>query len=291
MKLVFIVGTGRCGSTFVHETLAKHKGFGFVSNIEDNLLILNRLGGFNSRLYRSIPGDFREKGALRFAPSEAYRIISREVSPIYSNSCRDLRSDDVTPWIDSRFRTFFESRNSAQGCHGFLHKYTGWSRLGFFQRIFPDAKFIHVIRDGRAVANSWLQMPWWGGYRGPENWLWGTLPKEISDRWRADGGSFAALSAIGWKILMEGYDGRAGIVPEANFLETRYEDVIENPFESFARMLEFAGLSMTSQFEIALSRIRMKRDRSRAFETDLTNPQIREMESWIGDLLQHHGYR
>jgi len=34
----------------------------------------------------------------------------------------------------------------------FIHKYTGWSRIAFFKEIFPEARFVHVIRDGRAVA-------------------------------------------------------------------------------------------------------------------------------------------
>ncbi|RMD65104.1 hypothetical protein D6833_03435, partial [Candidatus Parcubacteria bacterium] len=82
IDLVFVIGTGRCGSTLVHEVLARHEEFGFVSNIEDNFPAVNRLGRWNNRLYRSLLGLQTRKGGLRFAPSEAYRIITREVSPI-----------------------------------------------------------------------------------------------------------------------------------------------------------------------------------------------------------------
>lgn len=153
MKLVFIVGSGRCGSTLIHEIISRHEAFGFVSNIEDNFAALNKMGKWNGYLYRTPIGNFTTKGKLRFAPSEAYQIISREVSPIYANSCRDLLASDATPWLEKRFRRFFEERAQAQGRPFFLHKYTGWSRLGFFSSIFPDAKFIHIVRDGRAVAN------------------------------------------------------------------------------------------------------------------------------------------
>ncbi|MEY2426226.1 MAG: hypothetical protein QOI61_1798, partial [Actinomycetota bacterium] len=33
----FVLGTGRCGSTLVHELLARHHDVGFLSNIEDRL--------------------------------------------------------------------------------------------------------------------------------------------------------------------------------------------------------------------------------------------------------------
>ena len=37
--------------------------------------------------------------------------------------------------------------------------------------------FINVVRDGRAVVNSWLQMGWWDGWQleasahAPDQWL------------------------------------------------------------------------------------------------------------------------
>ena len=49
MNLVFIIGTGRCGSSFVHEVLAKHEDFGFVSNIEDNFPRINTYGKWNNK--------------------------------------------------------------------------------------------------------------------------------------------------------------------------------------------------------------------------------------------------
>src|SRR3712207_7426845 len=41
--------------------------------------------------------------------------------------------------------------------------------------IFKDAKFIHLMRDGRAVANSLLHVYFWSGWKGPGNWGWGQL--------------------------------------------------------------------------------------------------------------------
>ena len=31
----WVLGTGRCGSTLVHEVLARHPGVGFLTNLED----------------------------------------------------------------------------------------------------------------------------------------------------------------------------------------------------------------------------------------------------------------
>lgn len=288
--LDFVVGTGRCGSTFVHEVLARHGDYGFVANIEDNLRWLNRLGRFNAAIYRSPLGRHTAKGGLRFAPSEAYRLIAREVSPIYVRPARDLRGDDVTPWLAQRFRHFFAERRLAQRKPRFTHKYTGWSRIGFFDAIFPESRFVHVVRDGRAVVNSWLQMPWWDGYSGPDNWLWGPLSADEHERWRRADCSFVLLSAMGWRRLMESYETAGAGLAAQRLLTMRYEDVLAQPRDSFARMLDFLGLPLTRDFEAELRRTVVRSDRARAFERDLTPGQLALVEAETGPLLARHGY-
>ena len=290
MNLVFIVGTGRCGSTLVHEILAKHEAFGFISNIEDNFPFMSAMGRWTNALYRTPLGNFTRKGGLRFAPSEAYRLISREVSPIYANSCRDLYADDVTPWLEKRFRQFFESRAHAQNKPVFSHKYTGWPRISFFTKIFPEAKFIHIVRDGRAVANSWLQMPWWGGYRGPENWLWGALKGDYREEWEQNGRSFPQLAAIAWKILMDAFHDAEVDLASNNYLKLKYEDILEDPEERFRQILAFCGVDWSDRFELSFRRQHFKKNRSRAFDDDLTLDQVREMEKSLGALLAQYGY-
>jgi hypothetical protein len=190
IEIVFLIGSGRCGSSLIHELVARHRDVGFISNFDDNLAFLRGLGRFNNAILRSPIGRFTKKGRLRFAPSEAYSIISRQVSPIYANSCRNLQPTDVTPSLKRKFRDFFLDRYRAQSKPVFLHKYTGWSRASFFKEIFPDARFVHIVRDGRAVANSFLQMDWWTGYESPEKWYLGPLSDEDEKAWRESGKSF-----------------------------------------------------------------------------------------------------
>lgn len=290
MRLHFVVGTGRCGSSLVHEILANHEDAGFISNFDDNLPRLRSLGRFNGMLYRFSKGAFTRKGTLRFAPSEAYRLISREVSPIYQNSCRDLRATDVTPWLKQRFRAFFQTRWRAQGRDMLLHKYTGWSRIGFFAEIFPEARFIHIVRDGRAVANSWLQMDWWGGYRGPEQWLWGPLTAEARSDWEASGRSFVTLAGLSWRSLMESYVVAAANLDPSRYLEVRYEDLVAAPVESMRMMTDFIGLTWSRHMERAVERSEIIASNKRAFERDLTSAQLEQLNEVIDEMLQRYGY-
>jgi hypothetical protein len=291
MKLAFIVGTGRCGSSLIHEILARHEGVGFVSNIDDNLPRLNLKGRWNGTLYRTPLGRLTRKGAwARFAPSEAYKLIASQVSPVYANSSRDLETRDVTPWLAQRFREFFEERARQQGADVFLHKYTGWSRIGFFAEIFPEARFIHVVRDGRAVANSWLQMPWWNGYRGPENWFWGNLTQPYLDEWNASDRSYTRLAAIAWKVLMDSHERASQDLSGERYLQLRYEDFLREPHGTLQQIVSFIGLPWTVAFERHVRQQKIDASRSRAFERDLSPDQLVELQSSLSEKLRQYGY-
>ena len=112
---VFVISNGRSGSTLVHELLARHPEVGFVSNLEDRIPGLPAAAGrLNNTLYRRVPTALTRKGRLRFAPSEAWRALGREVSPMLVRSSRDLVAADAMPWVADRFRRFFD-RHRAGG--------------------------------------------------------------------------------------------------------------------------------------------------------------------------------
>ena len=287
---VFVLGTGRCGSTLVHEVLAQHRDVGFLSNIEDRTSAPAIVGRWNGPLLRRMPPSLSRKGRARFAPSEGYRILDRQVSPALSAPVRDLTRDDATPWLAARFRRFFEERGRAQGSPVFLHKFTGWPRAGFIDAVLPDVRFIHVIRDGRAVANSLLQMPWWRGYAGPEGWGWGPLPSAYEREWEASGRSFPVLAALEWKILMDAFALAKAALPAERWLDVRYEDLIHDPTASMKELLEFTGLSWTADFEERLRRYRFDPSRAEAFRRDFAEPDVEALERVLSGHLEQAGY-
>jgi hypothetical protein len=291
MNIHFVIGTGRCGSSLVHEILACHEQVGFVSNIEDNLPRLPLKGRFNNPLYWVSRGKWTRKGSARFAPSEAFQLISNRVSPVYENSTRDLLASDVTPWLRRGFHRFFEERWLAQGRPCFLHKYTGWPRVGFFSEIFPNAKFVHIVRDGRAVANSWLQMNWWGGYRGPGLWQWGPLPPSLQEEWDASEKSFVVLAGLCWRLLMDSFREASTKLDESRYLEIRYEDFLLSPEQSLREIVAFLGLPWSDRLSRVIMEGRIDSSRSRAFERDLTPEQLGTLEGCMRDALARSGYR
>jgi hypothetical protein len=289
-EFAFVLGTGRCGSTLVHEVIARHPDAGFVSNVEDRFPLPQWAGRWNNDIYRRVPHGLTRKGSLRFAPSEAYHMLDRKVSPALSTPVRDLVAEDVTPWLESRMRRFFEGRARVQGKPLFLHKFTGWPRSGFLRRIFPDARFVNVIRDGRAVANSFLQMPWWRGYRGPSDWGWGPLPDEYQQIWEDSERSFAVLAGLEWRLLMDAFDVARALVPEGQWLDVRYEDFVAEPRRWTEEILGFLNLEWTPAFGSGFAKYHFDQERQQAYRADLGIHDVALLDAALCPALTRYGY-
>ena len=285
--LVFILGTGRCGSTLVQEVCSRHPEVAFVSNLEDRLGALGVTSRWNNPLYRRIPASWTGKGRARFAPSEGYGALGREVSPLLVAPLRDLTADDASPWIAARLRRFVGRRLEAQGRRTFVHKFTGWPRAGLLAAVFPSARFVHVVRDGRAVANSLVQMPWWTGYQGSR---FGPLSADHQAEWEASGRSFPVLAGIEWKILVDAHDQACGRLPPGRWSQVRYEDLVASPREVLEPVLDVAGLAWTPEFEAGFARHRFDPGRRQAFRSDLDGRTLDLLEQSLGPHLTRLGY-
>jgi hypothetical protein len=207
-----------------------------------------------------------------------------------AESCRDLVAADAMPWVAERFRSFFVERARAQGKAVFLHKFTGWPRSGFVQAVFPDARFIHVVRDGRAVAASDLQQPWWRGYLGPEHIYVSPLPAAYAAEWEVSGRNFAVLAAQAWKLTLDTHAMARAAIPRAQWLDVHFEDVVADPQSRFKEMLEFMGLEESEAFRSALSRTSFQSDRVDAFRRELDPATVALLERCLASHLNAWGY-
>ena len=98
-------------------------------------------------------------------PGECYRFWDKHTFG-FSEPCRDLVRADVSARVKRQVR----GRPGAMltpTADRLLIKITGWPRIGYLDEIFEDARFIHIKRDGRAVASSLLHVNFWRGWYGP----------------------------------------------------------------------------------------------------------------------------
>jgi hypothetical protein len=96
--------------------------------------------------------------------------------------------------------------------------------LRLLERLFPDAFFVHLIRDGRDAAMSFLSMP-----KGlmTETWM---QPRDVSafaGQWRAE---VKAAKRLGHRV------------GDRRYLEVRYEDLVGDVESVLRRISTFARL-------------------------------------------------
>jgi sulfotransferase family protein len=159
------------------------------------------------------------------------------------------------------------------------HTPTNFRRGRTLLRLFPAARFIHLVRDGRAVAASLLPLDW-----GPNNVL------HAAEFWMA-------RCAQGLAAELEWGSERV--------LRVRYEDLLNQPEASMRRIADFAGLDYEPQMASGgghgPSRYNARQhhlvglapDPSRVerWQQLFTRRQVEIFEAEAGDFLETLGYR
>ncbi len=159
--------------------------------------------------------------------------------------------------------------------------------LPFLGGAFPAARFIHVLRDGRAVVNSLVKTGWLG--RGPAGadgsraryWVPALLREEFERT------TDAGRASLAWDLHV-----RAGLAGRRfgprRYVEIRYEDMLAEPERSAADLLRFAGLALDPAVGRFLDGVR--RERTAAWQRELAPADRTHVETAAGALLQTLGY-
>lgn len=282
---VIVVSAGRSGSTIFFDVLAHHPRAAWLSRACDwfpDRPALNRL----VLRARDLPWIGSVVHRLAY-PRELFGFW-RHHARGFNMPCRDLRAGDLTADQRRHLRKVLSDLRTPRR-RRLLLKVTGWPRVGYLAALFPEARFIHILRDGRAVANSFLQQPWWGGWGGPWNWRYGELDAESRRLWERHDRSFVALAGIQWNLLMDAFDEARKAVPADRFLDIRYEDLCSRPMETFRNCLEFGALEEDPRFE---ERVRANRwsSANERWREDLTSSQQATLEAVVRERLERHGY-
>jgi hypothetical protein len=93
--------------------------------------------------------------------------------------------------------------------------------LPLLAELFPEAGFIHIIRDGRDVALS------------------------LVDLWFSERG--VGQAAMFWKGRVEAGRAAGKVLGPSRYQEVRYEDLVDRPEEMVPRLCRFAGLDFDEQ--------------------------------------------
>jgi hypothetical protein len=153
---------------------------------------------------------------------------------------------------------------------------------------WPEAKFVHLLRDGRDVCLSVL------------NWY---HADRASGRYATYGADAVVTTALWWarKVLLGQQSGRR--LGAELYYELRYEDLIANPAETCSKLCAFLGIAYDPnmlEFHVGRTKNDPQLDAKRAWRpitpglrdwrTQLPAADCERFEAVTGDLLDLLGY-
>lgn len=217
-KIAFIIGTGRCGTTMLARMLNAHSKLCVPPEMQiifehsNNGERLNEVFSSGKNLEwhaNDFIEMFQKTCPYKFQVFFDYEHFFHQLNyPI-----KDLRT---------LLNNLFQKIAIAKGKEFFIEQ-TPWygQRIDLLKKNFPNAKFIHMVRDGRDVALSFSKTPWW--FESPldnlEQWQ-----KEIT-KIRQDA-----------KIHLS----------NNQYLEVKYEEIVTEPENYLSRIIEFLGFQYES---------------------------------------------
>jgi hypothetical protein len=137
-----------------------------------------------------------------------------------------------------------------QGVTKFVGHYTGFPRVALLRKLFPDAKFIQMLRDPRSVAYHLVRRVEGGNH---EKWnnraAWKALmPENLQQRLESLEDTPLNFSGVLVRWYHELYSQAFAELPKEDWMEVAYADLLAFPEKTLKRVYKFADLKYTSRF-------------------------------------------
>lgn len=224
--------------------------------------------------------------------------------PITKAAARYVFEGRWSPWFAARFYRWVYRRlmrRVGESDRRFAEKTPQNCFIAqFLARTFPDASFLHIVRDGRDAAVSYAQKPWLtergrksgqretGGYPfGPFARFW--VEPDRRDEFESTSDLDRCLWA--WRRHVEAALAAEREIEASRWLEVRYEDLVRDPTRIGERVLDFLGIAAAASRRKLLDALsRVKRDSVGRAARELDAASLEVVERQAGPLLRRLGY-
>jgi hypothetical protein len=264
---IFMMGPGRSGSTLVHKLVTIHRDLAFFSTWSHKFPAHPWLGvGGNLRRIRFVErlaGD--KRGFPR--PTEAYAIWKYCIPDFWNASSGPCRDDAAA----EKLREYIRITLRAMRAPRFITKTTGPPIFDFLASIFPDAKFIWIDRDPRAVSFSFYELGW----------------LEISAERKATMSDEDRIAAAAKRYLGFYRAARRAAQPH---LWVKYESFVEAPEQEMQRLLDFAELRRDPYLDEYVRSAGVHQKSNEKWRQKLTASQQAVLGELLREPLAEQGY-
>ena len=227
-----IVGTGRCGTTLLWEML----------NLHPELFVL--------RESHWIPKMFEHFGLGTAPVGELISIVLRTThvtgarvldcdAAILAAWSGDRERMGVAPFCD-RIGSMLAAQSGKSVWADKTPDYGPY--MGMLQLLWPECRFIHLIRDGREVALSMSRHPGFQWLAAAREVWW--VPASFNQYHRAVAPApVAAIEfATLWERRLRRIRDEAGRLRPGSLLEIRFDALVDRPHDTLVELCRFVGV-------------------------------------------------
>jgi sulfotransferase family protein len=201
-------------------------------------------------------------------PSEANQFW-RMYFPLWAH----LTEDSITMEMQDHMKNNLNMMLLRTGKKRFINKNPHHSfRVRLLNKIFPDAKFIHITRDGRAAAYS----------RHITKKV--DVQKALGHLFRQDR-SYLYNCGLLWQESVR--MAREAMDYSERYYELKYEDLVRRPLEILKDVIDFCELEWNDEFKTSMPRMS---DMNVKWKQNLTDDQKKDLEESTFSLRRNIGY-
>ena len=277
IKPILIIGAPGSGTTLLFQTLCSHLDLAYITHnmLRAGILRHGRLVGDRRKALLILQNLIHRDPASNLPLGDALWVK-------YFRDYNYMTENDYSEEMAAYFRKKVQQVQNLWGRPRFVDKtLVNCFRVRLLNLIFPDAKFIHIIRDGRAVAFSILNK------------------KEI--------GATSPILLVGFKdILGEKYQPKcselynyglawaeyvrkareASAFAQSRYYEVRYENLVREPHNELRKIVDFCELNWFSEFE---EKIPLTQNMNEKWKQKASKEQRTDLEESTFDLMRTLG--
>ena len=289
---LFVVGAPRSGTSLAYRALSLHPQAAYISNW------LARTPGWSvlsllNRIPRALPGlrsrywFGEESNAYRYGRRRplAERLFPAPVEggPVFEAFGVRGAAVSLAPELASALRRALAGPVRYGGGTTLVSKRIANNRsLALLAEVFPEARFVSMMRDGRAVAYSLSRVNWWDQ---SDLWWFGGTPQQ----WQERGGDPWEACAREWVEEVRVIETGLSAIDAKRVLRVSYEAMVAEPLVELGRMGSFGGLPESPSWTESLGRLQYP-NRNEAWHSKLDPEVAARIERIQAEELRRYGY-
>jgi len=203
----FIVGVQRSGSTLLRLILNAHSQIAIPEEARFLTPILKK-----KYIYQPFQGKQLKLLVEYLTKVPHFKLWNYDAS-LFIENLKKKKKITLREFIEELYSSY--CKYEGKQLWGDKSLFFNW--IDILYTLFPEAKFIHIVRDGRDVFNSWRKID--------------PLMNNV------------AVAALDWSFKLSRIERSFSKLPKSNYMTLRYEDLLSEPEESVKSICNFIGVS------------------------------------------------